>query len=316
MFRQTAGCTPSGAREASNDRSCHELVDVGISGYCDCNGNGQLDENEQGYDCEGEARKCRDVCHDLSEEEAAKKELEDDEKPQVSEYAKWMEGAADELGDKEGKEAGKEGEEEPQASEYTKWMDGAEEALGDKKEKAEEKDAGPQKAASSETDGGAAGDEGAPAKPSAADEEEDAKRLVDDNEEKTAELERKFEVLPDDHLGYASLMGQTLSKKYTDFTYKISFFDQAKQDHTALGTWSKWTGPKTAVFEHGTMCWGGPERELRVNFHCGVEPELLDVSEPSRCVYEANVVHPGACDASEVAVLSSGTRVIGPRDEL
>ena len=22
-------------------------------------------------------------------------------------------------------------------------------------------------------------------------------------------------------------------------------------------------GPKTAVFEHGTMCWGGPERELR-----------------------------------------------------
>merc|ERR1712151_835788 len=41
-----------------------------------------------------------------------------DEKPQVSEYAKWMDGASSTL-----TEAGS--EEKPQVSEYAKWMDGA-----------------------------------------------------------------------------------------------------------------------------------------------------------------------------------------------
>merc|ERR1711933_81754 len=60
------------------------------------------------------------------DEEPDDPEAEGEEKPQVSEYSKWMDGAEEKLADKD--------EEKPQVSEYSKWMDGAEEKLADKKD--------------------------------------------------------------------------------------------------------------------------------------------------------------------------------------
>ncbi|EQC35564.1 hypothetical protein SDRG_06853 [Saprolegnia diclina VS20] len=34
-WRQTGGCSPTGAREAQNDRKCHEAIKGGSSGYCE-----------------------------------------------------------------------------------------------------------------------------------------------------------------------------------------------------------------------------------------------------------------------------------------
>merc|ERR1712151_801463 len=136
MWRQTGGCKSDGDREATHDKPCNETVPKGTSGFCDCDGDGVKGEAEPGYDCSGEARKCCDVCLPSEatvaettapaedDEEPDDPEAEGEEKPQVSEYSKWMDGAEEKLAEKD--------EEMPQVSEYSKWMDGAEEKLADK----------------------------------------------------------------------------------------------------------------------------------------------------------------------------------------
>ncbi|CAK0870302.1 unnamed protein product [Prorocentrum cordatum] len=48
-------------------------------------------------------------------------------------------------------------------------------------------------------------------------------------------LQKKIEAMSDDHLGYASLAGKTLSRQTGEFEYKVAFFDSAKQGSTSLG---------------------------------------------------------------------------------
>jgi len=116
-------------------------------------------------------------------------------------------------------------------------------------------------------------------------------------------LEKKLKALDEDKLGYASLLDQCLELKDEQYTYKLCFFNDAKQDYTSLGRWSAFTGPKQAEFTNGQMCPGGPARMLRVIFSCSSEMKVLEINEPSRCVYEALVTHPGACDELDAAAL-------------
>lgn len=153
-------------------------------------------------------------------------------------------------------------------------------------------------------------------KSSAVDEEREARTAVNKNKEEARKLEQKIDALSDDHLGYASLAGKTLSKHIGEFDYKVEFFGTAKQGSTSLGKWDKWTGKASGVFSNGQTCWSGPARKLEVKFQCGIEEALEDVSEPSRCVYEALITHPGACDPEELKSLGSASRVVGPKDEL
>merc|ERR1712176_639042 len=127
---------------------------------------------------------------------------------------------------------------------------------------------------------------------------------------------KELEAVPDDHVGYASLEGTTISKKIGEHEYKLTFFKNAKQGTNSLGRWDKWDGLYDASFTGGTKCWEGPARELKVKFQCGVEAELEDVWEPSKCVYAATVFHPGACDFAEFERLTVGGQVLGPREEL
>lgn len=62
MWRQTAGCSPTGNRQPGRDLFCSRNVDSRASGWCDCNGNGQLDANEKGYDCGSSPGTCNDDC--------------------------------------------------------------------------------------------------------------------------------------------------------------------------------------------------------------------------------------------------------------
>ena len=41
-WRQTGGCSASGARESSNDKGCCDYVQMGNSGYCECAGGAQV----------------------------------------------------------------------------------------------------------------------------------------------------------------------------------------------------------------------------------------------------------------------------------
>merc|ERR1712232_465807 len=80
-------------------------------------------------------------------------------------------------------------------------------------------------------------------------EEQDAQKAVTTNKARTKELEKNLKDLEEEHLSYASLAGKTLSRKISEFKYKLTFFKSASQDHTSLGNWKGFTGPKTASFE-------------------------------------------------------------------
>jgi len=141
-----------------------------------------------------------------------------------------------------------------------------------------------------------------------------AEKQVKANKDRSASIDKKLRQLDEDRLRYATLASKCLKKKFTEYEYKICFFERANQgDHVSLGRWGKWTGPKSAQFNNGDHCPGALPRELNVNFVCGSEEELLDISEPTRCSYLAYVAHPGACDEAD---LVEQKRVLGPRDEL
>jgi len=145
--------------------------------------------------------------------------------------------------------------------------------------------------------------------------EKAAKADLQKHEDQHDQLQQKLDALGDDKLGFATLADQTLEKHSGEHNYKVTFFDEAEQEYTSLGTWEGWTGPLTAKFSNGQHCWQGPARSLLLTFECGLDAELKDIAEPSRCVYEATVVHPGACDEKELEQMDA-PRVAGPKDEL
>mmetsp|Transcript_53183 Transcript_53183/g.102782 ORF Transcript_53183/g.102782 Transcript_53183/m.102782 type:complete len:572 (+) Transcript_53183:81-1796(+) len=130
------------------------------------------------------------------------------------------------------------------------------------------------------------------------------------------ELEKKIETFSrEDLLAFSSLDKRCISMSDAQYDWKLCFFDLAKQDETSLGKWKEWESPGVGLFANGEECWGGPERSIRVLFHCGPKEEMYDVSEPSRCSYEAHVRHPAACTEKVLqAVWPKGPRM--PNEEL
>lgn len=129
--------------------------------------------------------------------------------------------------------------------------------------------------------------------------ESEAKRKLRVLRDRARELEGKLNgTFRADRLAYSALDGQCL-KKVTEFKYELCFFDKATQDTTSLGKW-RWEGPHTGVFENGQRCPGAGARHLRVQFLCGASADIKEVGEPSRCTYEAVVWHPAACDGVDV----------------
>uniref|UniRef100_A0A7S2PVU0 MRH domain-containing protein n=1 Tax=Zooxanthella nutricula TaxID=1333877 RepID=A0A7S2PVU0_9DINO len=212
------------------------------------------------------------------------------EKKVVSEYAKWMENAGSTPG-------AIEGEEPP-----------AEDDLSDPDDDLGEGAFEAQKPVVAKPGDGKA--------PPASTEVAAAEGKVKEHKSKSEQLKKKLERLNDDaYLGYASLLDKCIEKHDGQYTYKLCFYDRASQDHVSLGNWKRFAGARLAEFTDGQMCPGGPARMLRVVFQCGGEDAVLDVSEPSRCVYEAHVSSPGACDADDAAALEKPPSK-HPKDEL
>lgn len=209
----------------------------------------------------------------------------------------------------------------PKVSEYAKWMDGAESMEGAIESPEEEEAVGEEDALGEAEAAGAAAAaamSSEPAKPAVDEKSPEVKELEDKISAKRREertLKKKIAARPDDRLHYGDLDGNCVEKKDTEYTYKVCFFDDAKQDHTSLGRWKEWTGPHSALFDRGAMCPGGPERRCVVHFECGTETAVIDVAEPSRCAYEMIITHPGACEGSEEEILK-GPKVLHPKDEL
>lgn len=56
-WRQTGGCSATGPREPSNDKSCDARIESGWSGYCECEGGGRV-----GLDCNHSRGTCAQAC--------------------------------------------------------------------------------------------------------------------------------------------------------------------------------------------------------------------------------------------------------------
>ncbi|CAL1129045.1 unnamed protein product [Cladocopium goreaui] len=67
-------------------------------------------------------------------------------------------------------------------------------------------------------------------------------------------LKKELDELPEDKLGFASLRDKCLEYKTSEYTYKLCFFQDAKQSHTRLGQWERFTSPTEAIFKNGEMC--------------------------------------------------------------
>lgn len=213
----------------------------------------------------------------------------------VSEYAKWMDGAGD--------TPGAIADEDPEALSAEE----AERLAADDYGEEDDEDL-PERSTTTGT--------GAKVASAASLAVTEAERKLRENKAETTKVNTKMEHLEDEaHIGFAALYGECLEKNDGQYTYKLCFFDDAKQDSVLLGRWDKWTGPKEAHFSNGQMCPGGPARELNVIFECGAEIEVNEMMEPSRCVYETRVSHPGACDPSDQADLEKPL-VKHPKDEL
>lgn len=144
----------------------------------------------------------------------------------------------------------------------------------------------------------------------------DTEKKVSDNKARTKEIEKKISRLVDEEsLAYAGLDDRCITKKIGEYKYELCFFKSAKQDSISVGRWRHWESPGVAIFDGGQYCPGGPERSLRVIFQCGPKEELEEVTEPSRCAYQAKLSHPAACtDTLLQAMEAKGARM--PTDEL
>lgn len=219
-------------------------------------------------------------------------EGEKKEQPQISEYTKWMDGANDKILENKGDDTAASAE-QPPSEEATP----EDEGTGDEEDYSEEESSS---TASSSSD----------------DPVSQANSKVQDNKRQTRELEEKMGLLPEDKSHHFGLVDKCITLKEVEYEYKFCFFKSANQDHTSLGRWEGWTGPNTAAFKHGSMCPGGPERSLNVIFECGVEEEVTRVGEPSRCVYEAVIKTPGACEPAHLEVEKAEPKPRTPKDEL
>lgn len=52
---------------------------------------------------------------------------------------------------------------------------------------------------------------------------------------------------------------------------------------------------KVHIHNHGTRCWNGPERSVKATIECGLNNEILDVSEPEKCEYHFRMLSPAVC---------------------
>jgi len=107
----------------------------------------------------------------------------------------------------------------------------------------------------------------------------------------------------DDGLAIHALEGQCLSARHMGYKYEICFFKNAKQDSMSIGHWRHWEAPNIALFDGGRECHAGPERSLRVKVRCGADEKIADIGEPSRCSYEATMIHPMACSEKSLKEL-------------
>lgn len=90
------------------------------------------------------------------------------------------------------------------------------------------------------------------------------------------------------------------TKQFGQYKYSICIGGEASQDSVKLGEWKldldrDYIRNSTVEYTGGTRCWNGIERRLIARFECGSHEEIVSLSEPSTCHYEAVMKSPCFC---------------------
>ena len=140
----------------------------------------------------------------------------------------------------------------------------------------------------------------------------DTQREHKDLEDKVKVLQEKVSRLKEDSgLAFEALDGECFELDKGHYLYKLCPFHKMEQvQHgrgTNMGSWksfgeqtySSW-GAKhdfsKMLYRDGERCWSGPSRETTVSLVCGPTTQLLNVDEPSMCVYSAVLQTPAICE--------------------
>lgn len=105
---------------------------------------------------------------------------------------------------------------------------------------------------------------------------------------------------------YRALRGKCIRRKKSQYEFELCVLERAAQFEgrrriASLGNFVRWDDADgSMVYEGGDSCWNGPRRSVRVSVTCGAgAPEIVDVDEPSVCVYAMTLRTPAACVPSE-----------------
>ncbi|KAL8170892.1 hypothetical protein V2J09_022696 [Rumex salicifolius] len=109
---------------------------------------------------------------------------------------------------------------------------------------------------------------------------------------------------------FYSFYDRCFESKESKYVYKICPYKQATQKDghstTRLGEWENFEESyKVMLFSNGDKCWNGPDRSLKVRLRCGLDNEIADVDEPSRCEYVAVLATPNVCYEEKLKELQS-----------
>ncbi|KAK4513233.1 uncharacterized protein ATC70_013028 [Mucor velutinosus] len=141
---------------------------------------------------------------------------------------------------------------------------------------------------------------------------ENTRKLVREAEEEVHTLEIDLEKVKKDlstdygvDREWLKLKDVCIEKDEGEYTYSLCFLGDAYQKsnkdstRTHLGKFAKFDGGddlyKVHIHNQGTRCWNGPERSVKATIECGLNNEILDVSEPEKCEYHFRMLSPVVC---------------------
>lgn len=132
-----------------------------------------------------------------------------------------------------------------------------------------------------------------------------------------------------DHV-FLAWQDKCFEREDKEHKYEVCPFKEAKQGWVLVGKWAGWgkrrPGPdagdtvvlnkpedmgRSMFFNEGQQCWNGPKRSAAVELKCGREDRIVEVSEPSVCVYDLVMETPLLCDESLLSQAEARLAALG-----